>query len=110
MSGLLHLPKQEELFAGFRRNCRSQWGNEDVEQNSTNNVAHRKGHVEPQLRLLESQRDMKAARRVDENCKAQSDMPPLTYANYLRFEKLLTPQKSRSTAGAGAGTGALPIR
>ncbi|PYJ20584.1 MAG: hypothetical protein DME99_09675 [Verrucomicrobia bacterium] len=45
MSGLLHLPKQEELFAGFRRNCRSQWGNEDVEQNATNNVAHRKGQM-----------------------------------------------------------------
>jgi N6-adenosine-specific RNA methylase IME4 len=43
-----------ELFARFRRNGWSQWGNEDVEQNTTNNVAHRKGHVEPQLRLLES--------------------------------------------------------
>jgi N6-adenosine-specific RNA methylase IME4 len=43
-----------ELFARFCRDGWSQWGNEDVEQNSTNNVAHRKGHVEPQLRLLES--------------------------------------------------------
>lgn len=43
-----------ELFARFCRNGWTQWGNEDVEQNSTNNVAHRKGHVEPQLRLLES--------------------------------------------------------
>jgi N6-adenosine-specific RNA methylase IME4 len=43
-----------ELFARFRRDGWSQWGNEDVEQNTTNNVAHRKGHVEPQLRLLES--------------------------------------------------------
>ena len=46
--------------------------------------------------------------------------PPLTYANYLDLEKLLTLQKPRSTlaehdetvnrAGAGAGTGALPIQ
>jgi N6-adenosine-specific RNA methylase IME4 len=43
-----------ELFARFRRDSWSQWGNEDVEQNTTNNVAHRKGHVEPELRLLES--------------------------------------------------------
>lgn len=43
-----------ELFARFRRDGWSQWGNEDVEQNTTNNVAHRKGHVEPQMRLLES--------------------------------------------------------
>lgn len=43
-----------ELFARFRRKGWSQWGNEDVEQNSTHNVAHRKGHVDPQLRLLES--------------------------------------------------------
>ena len=45
-----------ELFARFRRDGWMQWGNEDVEQNSTNNVAQRKGHVEPQLRLLESPR------------------------------------------------------
>ena len=45
-----------ELFARFRRKGWAQWGNEDVEQNSTNNVAQRKGHVEPQLRLLESPR------------------------------------------------------
>jgi N6-adenosine-specific RNA methylase IME4 len=45
-----------ELFARFRRKGWAQWGNEDVEQNSTNNVAHRKGHVEPQMRLLESPR------------------------------------------------------
>jgi len=43
-----------ELFARFRRKGWAQWGNEDVEHNSTNNVAHRKGHIEPQLRLLES--------------------------------------------------------
>src|SRR6266581_3206709 len=43
-----------ELFARFRRDGWTQWGNEDVEQNTKQNVAHRKGHVEPQLRLLES--------------------------------------------------------
>lgn len=43
-----------ELFARFRHDGWTQWGNEDVEQNTKENVAHRKGHVEPQLRLLES--------------------------------------------------------
>ena len=43
-----------ELFARFRRDGWAQWGNEDVEQNSVNNVAQRKGHLEPQMRLLES--------------------------------------------------------
>lgn len=43
-----------ELFARFRRDGWTQWGNEDVEQNSVNNVAQRKRHVEPQLRFLES--------------------------------------------------------
>ncbi|MBV9009048.1 MAG: S-adenosylmethionine-binding protein [Verrucomicrobia bacterium] len=43
-----------ELFARFRREGWAQWGNEDVERNSVDNVAHRRGHVEPQLRLLES--------------------------------------------------------
>jgi tryptophan 2,3-dioxygenase len=47
-------------------------------------------------------------------------MPPLTYSNYLDLEKLLRPQKPRSTAAehdervtcadAGAVTGALPTR
>lgn len=45
-----------ELFARFRRDGWTQWGNEDVEQNSTNNVAERKGHVSPQLKLLEAPR------------------------------------------------------
>lgn len=45
-----------ELFARFRREGWAQWGNEDVERNSLDNVAHRRGHVEPQLRLLESPR------------------------------------------------------
>ncbi len=46
-----------ELFARFRRPGWDQWGNEDVEENSLNGVALRKGHVEPsmdpQIRLLE---------------------------------------------------------
>lgn len=42
-----------ELFARFRHPGWHQWGNEDVEVNSFNGVAKRKGHVEPQLRLLE---------------------------------------------------------
>ena len=43
-----------ELFARFHRRGWSQWGNEDVERNSTDNVAHRAGHMDPQYRLLES--------------------------------------------------------
>ena len=43
-----------ELFARFRRPGWSQWGNEDVEQNSYANVAHRKGHADAQMRLLEA--------------------------------------------------------
>ena len=43
-----------ELFARFRRPGWDQWGNEDVEANTNNGVAMRKGHVEPQLRLLEA--------------------------------------------------------
>lgn len=49
-----------ELFARFRRPGWTQWGNEDVEQNSLENVAHRKGHVDSQLRLLESPRNYRA--------------------------------------------------
>lgn len=43
-----------ELFARFRQKGWAQWGNEDVEQNTATNVAHRRGHVDPQYRLLES--------------------------------------------------------
>ena len=43
-----------ELFARFPRLGWSQWGNEDVEENHTNGVALRKGHVEPHLRLIEA--------------------------------------------------------
>ena len=45
-----------ELFARFPREGWHQWGNEDVEENSYYGVARRKGHVEPQLRLLETPR------------------------------------------------------
>ncbi len=45
-----------ELFARFRRNGWDQWGNEDVEENTFYGVARRKGHVDPQLRLLENPR------------------------------------------------------
>jgi len=43
-----------ELFARFRREGWHQWGNEDVEENSVYNVALRKGHTDPQIRLLEA--------------------------------------------------------
>ena len=42
-----------ELFARFRRPGWHQWGNEDVEMNSLRNIARRKGHVDPQLTLLQ---------------------------------------------------------
>src|SRR5437763_2824704 len=45
-----------ELFARFRHAGWAQWGNEDVEANSGHDVALRKGHVDSQLRLLESPR------------------------------------------------------
>jgi N6-adenosine-specific RNA methylase IME4 len=45
-----------EVFARFRREGWKQWGNEDVEENSAYGVARRKGHVDPQLRLLETPR------------------------------------------------------
>ncbi len=41
-----------ELFARFPRPGWSQWGNEDVEENSLYGVARRKGHLERQLRLF----------------------------------------------------------
>jgi len=43
-----------ELFARFHREGWCQWGNEDVEQNSTAGVAMRKEHVDPTLRLFQS--------------------------------------------------------
>jgi len=45
-----------ELFARFRRAGWSQWGNEDVEENTQRGVARRKGHVDPQLCLFEAPR------------------------------------------------------
>lgn len=45
-----------ELFARFKRPDWEQWGNEDVEENSLAGVARRTGHMDPQLRLLESPR------------------------------------------------------
>lgn len=45
-----------EVFARFPRLGWVQWGNEDVEENSHYGVARRKGHVDPQLRLLETPR------------------------------------------------------
>lgn len=43
-----------ELFARFKRKGWDQWGNEDVEENSKYDVARRKGHIDPQLRLFEA--------------------------------------------------------
>lgn len=43
-----------ELFARFPRKGWDQWGNEDVEENSLHGVALRNGHVDPQMRLLET--------------------------------------------------------
>ena len=49
-----------ELFARFRRKGWSQWGNEDVEENSSNGVALRNGHVDSQMRLLEAPKGYRA--------------------------------------------------
>jgi N6-adenosine-specific RNA methylase IME4 len=43
-----------ELFARFKREGWSQWGNEDVEENALHDVALRNGHDDSQMRLLES--------------------------------------------------------
>ncbi len=51
-----------ELFARFRRPGWKQWGNEDVEENSLNGVAMRKGHVAEELRLLEPPKGYRASR------------------------------------------------
>jgi N6-adenosine-specific RNA methylase IME4 len=45
-----------ELFARFPRPEWDQWGNEDVEENLFRGVARRQGHVNQQMRLLESPR------------------------------------------------------
>lgn len=51
-----------ELFARFRQPGWSQWGNEDVEQNSVSGVALRNGHLDSQMRLLEAPRGYRAAK------------------------------------------------
>ncbi len=45
-----------EVFARFPRPGWTQWGNEDVEENSFFGVARRKGHVHRQLRLVDAPR------------------------------------------------------
>jgi len=40
-----------ELFARFPRPGWSQWGNEDVEDNSAHGVAKRNGHMDPEMRF-----------------------------------------------------------
>lgn len=50
-----------ELFARFRRPGWSQWGNEDVETNSIQDVALRNGHTDSQLRLLEPPKGYRVA-------------------------------------------------
>lgn len=52
-----------ELFARFRRKGWHQWGNEDVEQNSFHGVALRKGHIDPQMRLLEAPSQYKGKKK-----------------------------------------------
>ena len=49
-----------ELFARFRRKGWSQWGNEDMEENSSNGVALRNGHLDSQMRLLEAPKGYRA--------------------------------------------------
>lgn len=48
-----------ELFARFQRPGWDQWGNEDVEANSSHGVAMRNGHVDPQLRIFDLPRGYK---------------------------------------------------
>ena len=49
-----------ELFARFRREGWSRWGNEDVEENTANGVALRNGHVDTQMRLIEAPKGYRA--------------------------------------------------
>ena len=51
-----------ELFARFPHEGWSQWGNEDVEENSLYGVAMRNGHADNQLRLLEAPRNYRAGK------------------------------------------------
>jgi len=50
-----------ELFARFRREGWNQWGNEDVEKNSSTGVAMRKAHIDSQMRLLEAPKNYRAS-------------------------------------------------
>lgn len=50
-----------ELFARFPHEGWSQWGNEDVEENSIYGVAMRNGHADDQMRLLEPPRNYRAS-------------------------------------------------
>lgn len=43
-----------EVFARFQRDGWDQWGNEDVEENSSYGVAKRNGHANAQMRFLET--------------------------------------------------------
>jgi len=54
-----------ELFARFTKPGWDQWGNEDVEENSYYNVGKRNGHLEPQLRLLESPKAYTVQKKED---------------------------------------------
>lgn len=49
-----------ELFARFPRKGWDQWGNENVEENSFHGVATRNGHVNPELRMMESPKGYRA--------------------------------------------------
>lgn len=49
-----------ELFARFPRAGWTQWGNEDVEENGTHDVAMRNGHTDSQLRLFRPPRGYSA--------------------------------------------------
>lgn len=53
-----------ELFARFPRRGWSQWGNEDIEENHSNGVALRNGHVEPNLRLVEPPRNYRGEQKA----------------------------------------------
>ncbi len=50
-----------ELFARFQREGWSQWGNEDVEKNTSQDVALRNGHSNSQMRLLDASRGYRTA-------------------------------------------------
>lgn len=53
-----------ELFARFPRENWTQWGNEDVEENQTSGVALRKGHIDHELRLVESPKGYRGAEAI----------------------------------------------